>query len=1147
MSLKVFLLLSTLCAAAPGAAPVPVPVRGVAVEGGFPQGLPLIEVTGELLERYDISRERYLALPPEEKARLQGDLTLSEAGRLHKLRLIRRLAKQAWPRYVTAKGWLTPEGLRLIEEYERSLRASGLKVPVNVALERRDGKALTESDLARSQVILDRMFDGLAERGDLGKPGQELVWDAQFRNETLHHISVTNPVTGLSFEVGQLGVDGRTAVIAPSWYGSLTKRWESDPAAWVDYRVHAQIGYVDMRSRFFADSQKADPRLDRALELAGRLGVPQASLEQIRMNLDYDDAYKAQGLVVASLLTELGRAYNLFGPVDIAWTATNLTKIMHLAPNTAFDETVGLRVKLSDAGPYLGIFGGLTQNLSPVGNRLVQEALTTNTVAAGMNWEQAPHAALALWGRVPGLSDTAFKVSASQRWNRDTKVSEAEAAIMTTFLDRPLTLRGVVSREKGDAIEFDRRKLRAQLEYRVSENAEAYLAYEREKIRYGNADVDSDSFLAGFQMSFGGGRSTLRADQLWSHVRASSPLYPQLTDTLGRFNRDLAAGVTAAEKADQLYRRLLAGAAAGQLGPSLDALSQALGRLSPETLAQLLDELNRARLSSAQRDVLSSVLLRTMTATSPAYRSALAALSDALSRPARSSELAWLQTRALSTFESLAGRALTAQEQGRFYSYLENLRLAAENGPAADPALLQSLVGSLGLTQQQRQQLSGALGRYEGELRRILADPAAPASLPRELADASAYIQEHKGEILELAGLLSSPQVWDAVAVRAGRAAMLTGLAKSGKVVLPLLGHEMKLTIDAPVILAACNIFQSRLSPLAPVRKGDVEPWLLRMAGQSLGLDNPTEEAIVGRLFAMADAELRGSLTRALAPQIDALLAQQVYDRPKIAGAILGSLPAAAADALRRRFGADLAGLLPPAGSSPAQIREFLVTRLTGEVLGALHNEYGPELAKAVAAMTSWAGDVMRREINMTLIQLMLASEELNRLSVDHGRKAGDLSVQMAMSSFDKLDERAKRKASQRLRGAKESLAEETAFEEIRLSDKLTAYGKSRLESLTLAPGWPRGLQVKVEDEAWPTLLTSYGDSSLFAFVSRLAGVYKPKADGSPTLVEIDCERRASGTSISKGRDGVKYSLSTPRDFSEAVFKLSRLEQYLND
>ena len=361
--------------------------------------VPSAPLTPDMLARWSIPVDRYMALSPEQKTQLRDDINEGERTRLRRLDLIALIRPNDWKSFVDAKGFLTPDGNRLVTEREAALKAHGLAVPVGVDIQRADGKPMTAEDFTRARAVLDGIFDGTAALDpSQAKAGSELVFDARVRNETVRSITVTNPKTGLSLEVGQLGIDGRTNLLAPSPYINLTKVTESKPDSWVDYRVKAQVAYVDMKARFFSNGP--DPRIERMASLAGSLGAPQREIDSIRQSLSYDDAYRAQGLVISSLLAQMGRAYHLGGPVDIAWSATSLTKMMHLAPNQAFDETIGFRVRLPGDELFVGVFAGAMQNISPIGNRVYQELMQTGTVKPGLNLENAPHWTTASASRV---------------------------------------------------------------------------------------------------------------------------------------------------------------------------------------------------------------------------------------------------------------------------------------------------------------------------------------------------------------------------------------------------------------------------------------------------------------------------------------------------------------------------------------------------------------------------------------------------------------------------------------------------------------------------------------------------------------------------------------------------------------------------
>lgn len=1042
------------CAASLAAAAVPGPAA------------PAFKITPELLERWSVPVERYRAMEAPEKERLRDDLEAGERSRLRRLELIRLIKPRGWEAYVDAKGFLTPDGQRLVEEREAALRARGLAVPVGVDIRRADGKPMSAEDFTRARAVLDGVFDGTAALGEGAKAGDELVFDARVRNETVRSITVTNPKTGLSLEVGQLGVDGRSSLLMPSPYVNATKSVDSDPKSWVDYRVKAQIAYVDLKARFFHDGP--DPRVGRLADLAVSLGAPASDVDKIRQSLSYDDAYRAQGLVVASLLAQMGRAYHLGGPVDVGWSVTSLTKMMHLAPNQAFDESIGFRVRLPGDELFLGVFGGVMQNISPIGNRVYQELMGEGAVKAGLNLETAPHWTTALWGRVPGLDDARFSVSVGQRYNADTTVSQGEAALMTSVRRVPIAVRASVSRESGAGIEFERDKARLQVDAELTDRTRAYLAYERDRIQYGNAAVNSDAIIAGLTVDLDGKRgSRLTVDHLFGgeYEAKGQVMRPYLPGATRVVTDAISDGVQAAERATDLVRLIDSGAAAAQIDAGMNALSLALARLSPEAAGALVDRMSALPLTDQQRAVLADVLLRVAPAASDADRRLRELISSSL-------------------------------------------------GPAMDRFLARAREGAA------RQELLEAL-------------------------------HVNAGRAIEVLRLIGDQETWNAVAISAGRRALLTALDKTQKVDIPVLDSSISFKTHAPVILAAMGALNSRLSPLAPVRADDVEPWLLRMAADELGMPrgSVTPEMISERLIAMGQERLREELDRRLAPAIDRLVASGSYDRAEVVSTVFAALPPSAADALRARWGADLENLLPPAGASAEQMRQFLRERLGGELSAALGAAFGEAAGRAVAEMTAWAGELLRREMNMATIQMMLAAEELDRLTVDHGRKAGDFGVEMIASSFRKLDARRRDRMSSGVAAVKRAAIEDFAAGDRVLAARLTALGRARLAELTLEPSWPKGFAIAVADEQWAPLLGAYGDRAVFDLLRRMGEARRAsgKTAAMTLKLEYDGDRRGlGGTSIWNEKNGdMRVVLSPPKDQGEADFRLRHLENYL--
>jgi hypothetical protein len=137
--------------------------------------------------------------------------------------------------------------------------------------------------------------------------------------------------------------------------------------------------------------------------------------------------------------------------------------------------------------------------------------------------------------------------------------------------------------------------------------------------------------------------------------------------------------------------------------------------------------------------------------------------------------------------------------------------------------LLRSLT-DLDLTQGQTAELRelflpsgaapGARTERLGQLLSLALGDASPWG--KELDSAAAFSDAHEAEIRELVTLLGSANVWNAVLVRAGRAALVESL-RNTNVSIPLGFADVNVDLSAPVVLAAANWAQGKLSPLAPV------------------------------------------------------------------------------------------------------------------------------------------------------------------------------------------------------------------------------------------------------------------------------------------------------------------------------------------
>ncbi len=911
---------------------------------------------------------------------------------LKQIELLRQIRPDDWQSFVDENGFLTPEGLRLLEK-RPPLAGNGLRAKFS-------SPEVKFGDFTRTGQILDGIFDGTAARGGQTQAADGLVLDARVRHGSIQSFSLTDPNKGLSFEIGRLGTEQRSNITLPSPYANLTKSWEGKPNSWVDYRGIIQAAYVDLTARIYNDEPVLAPQ----------------QMSQFS-SLAYDDSYRNRGILIASVLEQVGRAYPLTGPIDIGWSVTSLVKLMHQVPNIAFDESVGLRLRLPGSGVFAGLFAGAIENVSMSSNRVYQERFLDGQINKGIHTEVAPHWTAALWG--PRTS-----VSAAQTYNKDTTVSIVEAALSSTMMGVPLALRVRQKNELGTGIEFDRRQFRLQLDAQLFESVQAFWAYELDRFRYGNAAVNSKSIIAGISVSLDdSARRTFDSYFGGDYKTETSSLRPFLPEATRVVTAAIADGLAASDRAIQLAKLIESNTTPERIDTALKDLSQSFSNLGPEVTAALMQQIG------------------------PAAQSWLTRLHDSSARP----------------------------------ELLEQLRF----------------------------------------------DPAGANAILSQLAD---------------------QQSWNAVVIAAGRQALLAGLIKSRTGSIPGTDRRFVIDSDAPAIVAAAGAINSRLSPLAPIKEGELEPSVLRKVGDKLGMPAGavSAAAIAGRLTDAGQQAALEAFDRRVSPQIDKLVAAVGDERARIVANIFSSLPPMGTAALRAKYGPNLEGLLPSAPSAD-QLNAAAKQRVSTELARALGPEFSGALAREVAGATTWASDILRRDLNLATVHLMLAAEQFNRLTVDRGRKAGDLGVEMIMASFQKLDERNRSELSGRLTGLKTAAIEKYFDDERQYAARLTQLGKTQLPEMMRNPAWPEGLTVKVAESDWAPILSSYGDRAFFDMIARCAAERRASGKTEPLTVTVEYAANPGTGGASVWKDGARmgFVLNSLRDPRDADFRLRGLPAYL--
>ncbi|MEK7857539.1 MAG: hypothetical protein AAB320_00235 [Elusimicrobiota bacterium] len=396
------------------------------------------------------------------------------------------------------------------------------------------------------------------------------------------------------------------------------------------------------------------------------------------------------------------------------------------------------------------------------------------------------------------------------------------------------------------------------------------------------------------------------------------------------------------------------------------------------------------------------------------------------------------------------------------------------------------------------------------EVRRLVSERLGPAS------DLDQVYAAKRVLAVEAIGVLSDPGFWDGAAQSVVRAGFLSAISEL-KISLGPLG-ALRITPASTILMASAVRYHS--APLSPVTAQDAAALQQNVMGAlagAVGAGGKDADAVVGALIDRARDAFARSLESGLIPRLTPLL----DDRVALADQALAGLPPDTAARLRARLGPDL-GL---ANLDSASVQAVL-RALPEQAAADLRANVAPAAAEALTQALALAAQTVRREINRTVLQLMLASEELDRLTVDRGLKPGDLGARMIAESFARLDER-RRRGLRAARGGSigrvKAALEEQAKELAALSEERA--GKTLREQHSAA-GWPMGLRVGFDAATRARLVEAYGEAALSEAVTRLAARL-PAGASADILVAYGPFDLGSMTS--RGADGrVRLTIGAP-------------------
>ncbi len=192
------------------------------------------------------------------------------------------------------------------------------------------------------------------------------------------------------------------------------------------------------------------------------------------------------------------------------------------------------------------------------------------------------------------------------------------------------------------------------------------------------------------------------------------------------------------------------------------------------------------------------------------------------------------------------------------------------------------------------------------------------------------------------------------------------------------------------------------------------------------------------------------------------------------------------------------------AGPQPRATTDCLLSVLPADQRASIEKAYGPGIDLVLKGAVDWPSGVLRRELDRLALQVVMAAETLDELSVDGGERIADLNVSGLRRSFERLDARSRRDESVVLKAAAKDLGDELAARDARVRADLAAYGQQRLDWLQAQPAWPANVRVAVRPEDWPELLGAYGDAKLFDFILKCKAKLAGRSGDARVLIELD-------------------------------------------
>jgi hypothetical protein len=310
---------------------------------------------------------------------------------------------------------------------------------------------------------------------------------------------------GLRLEYGNLGLAPSVSpLILPSPYFSVSKEGsESGPKVDVDYKLRANA--VGLGARLYTnDAPGLDRRIDQSIDSLGTLdpiwGVGAEDVSKIRDQFSFSHSFEREWMFVGSALVRVGRAYQITPRWDVGWSAMGVMRWAGLFPNLTLDQTLGSRVHLGE-GHYFGGFVGVTEGLGLFAQTMVKDSFASEDFDTKIRPQAAPHQHVALWGKMPYLSNVEYSLVGGQQFNPWSTLYSIGGSLAVPAGQGKIGSYFNYSQEGNEAMEFDRRKTAVGLTYSPIPGIDLWGQYSQDSARFGSASMDMKGAFFGLTVT----------------------------------------------------------------------------------------------------------------------------------------------------------------------------------------------------------------------------------------------------------------------------------------------------------------------------------------------------------------------------------------------------------------------------------------------------------------------------------------------------------------------------------------------------------------------------------------------------------------------------------------------------------------------